>query len=568
MENYLQHHKLVLQDSKDSIRGRFIKSNATLPKGTEIITSQPLGTVALPQTLNESCNYCFRKQTSPPLQRCSQCKKAYFCDMACFKNAWLSYHQYVCKANITSRDAEDDMDLEMLERVALNIARYKKRQATNQQQQSNAVVGGDSSEESVEITMQAFFSLVGHDSLQQRHVKEKYTLLASEALKKPFIQQTGLKLDELVHYLNVFKSNNFAINDADMFAIGEGTFPIAALFNHSCRPNAVVMFEGALASIHAIEDIELDTEITISYVDAAHSRNYRQKSLQEKYFFNCTCERCCKGDARPYLSLIDTLLGDEESDWDRAQQLLSQHQKSNVMDKSARILQEVEGWDLLEMCKEYDRKSDGCPDPRKPLTIANYTHYFIQFFAPYLLTWNQPELHQQQMGLTLKTSLADFDDPLPAFAKPAVQSTYDEIMKTAIDKMLSYPTEKDTIIPYRLDTLSVCSRLFYDEMAEGNWQNAVKLGMYVLIQYCLIYPPYHPMLAQHFLVLAKACWNSIIQSELIQDNKRLEKVYERGVRRWIMSSKETVAIAFGKHGKLWRETLELEWIFLREQKLK
>lgn len=568
MENYLQHHKLVLQDSEDSIRGRFVKSNATLPKGTEIITSQPLGTVALPQTLNESCNYCFRKQTSPPLQRCSQCKNAYFCDMACFKNAWLSYHQYVCKANITSRDAEDDMDLEMLERVALNIARYKKRQAKNQQQQSNAVVGGDSSEESVEITMQAFFSLVGHDNLQQRHVKEKYTLLASEALKKPFIQQTGLKLDELVHYLNVFKSNNFAINDADMFAIGEGTFPIAALFNHSCRPNAVVMFEGALASIHAIEDIEPDTEITISYVDAAHSRNYRQKSLQEKYFFNCTCERCCKGDARPYLSLIDTLLGDEESDWDRAQQLLSQDQKSNVMDKSARILQEVEGWDLLEMCKEYDRKSDGCPDPRKPLTIANYTHYFIQFFAPYLLTWNQPELHQQQVGLTLKTSLTDFDDPLPEFAKPAVQSTYDEIMKTAIDKMLSYPTEKDTIIPYRLDTLSVCSRLFYDEMAEGNWQNAVKLGMYVLIQYCLIYPPYHPMLAQHFLVLAKACWNSIIQSELIQDNKRLEKVYERGVRRWIMSSKETVAIAFGKHGKLWRETLELEWIFLREQKLK
>ena len=132
MKAYLEHHHLVLQDSNDTIRGRFITSNTHLPKGTEIITSQPLGTVALPQTLNEFCNYCFRKQTSPSLQRCSQCKKAYFCDMACFKNAWLSYHQYVCKANITSRDAEDDMDLEMLERVALNIARYKKRKETNQ----------------------------------------------------------------------------------------------------------------------------------------------------------------------------------------------------------------------------------------------------------------------------------------------------------------------------------------------------------------------------------------------------------------------------------------------------
>jgi len=171
--------------------------------------------------------------------------------MACFKNAWLSYHQYVCKANITSRDAEDDMDLEMLERVALNIARYKKRKETNQPSHTD---GG--SEETVEVTMQAFFSLVGHDNLQQRHIKEKYTLLASEALKKPFIQHTGLTLEQLVHYLNVFKSNNFAINDTDMFTIGEGTYPIAALFNHSCRPNAVVMFEGALASIHAIEDIE------------------------------------------------------------------------------------------------------------------------------------------------------------------------------------------------------------------------------------------------------------------------------------------------------------------------
>ncbi|CEP09642.1 hypothetical protein [Parasitella parasitica] len=568
MENYLKYHNLILEDTKDTIRGRFVKSSAKLSKGIEIITSQPLGTVALPQTLNESCNYCFRKQTSPPLQRCSQCKKAYFCDMGCFKNAWLSYHQYVCKADTTNRDAEDDMDLEMLERVALNVSRYKKRKEANQQPQTDQAVAGDGSEESVEITMQAFFSLVGHDSLQQCHVKEKHTFLASEALKKPFIQQTSLKLEELVHYLNIFKSNNFSINDTDMFAIGEGTYPIAALFNHSCRPNAVVMFEGALASVHAIEDIEPDTEITISYVDAAHSRNYRQKSLHEKYFFQCTCERCSASVARPYLSLIDTLLGEETSDWDRAQQLLDQHRNTNISDKRARILQEVEEWDLLEMCKEYDRKSDGCPDPEKPLELGNYTHYFIQFFAPYLLTWNQPELHQQHVGQTLKTSLTDFDDPLPEFARPPVQSTYDEIMKTAIDKMLSYPTKDGNVIPYRLDTLSVCSSLFYDEMAQGHWQNAVKLGMYVLIQYCLIYPPYHPMLAQHFLVLAKACWNSIIQNELIGDNLRLEKVYERGVRRWIMSSKETVAVAFGKHGKLWRETLELEWIFLREQKLK
>ena len=148
------------------------------------------------------------------------------------------------------------------------------------------------------------------------------------------------------------------------------------------------------------------------------------------------------------------------------------------------------------------------------------------------------------------------------------EALYDEIMEKAIKKMLSYPTDNSTVVPYRLTTLSVCSRLFYDEMTEGRWRNAVKLGMYILIEYCLIYPPYHPMLAQHYLMLAKACWNSIIQSELINDNLRLDRVYERGVQRWIVSAKETVAVAFGKQSQLWRETLELEWIFLREQNLK
>jgi hypothetical protein len=220
------------------------------------------------------------------------------------------------------------------------------------------------------------------------------------------------------------------------------------------------------------------------------------------------------------------------------------------------------------MCREYDRKNDGCPDPKQPLTIANYTHYFIQFFAPYLLTWNRPDLHQQSVGNKFKTSLMDFDDPLPSLAQPRVQATYDAIMATATDKMLSYPTDANTMIPYRLSTLAHCTRLFHDEMDEGHWRNAVKLGMYILIQYCLIYPPHHPMLAKHYLTLAKACWNSVVLSELITGDQRLEIVYERGVRRWIMSSKETVAVAFGKDSKLWRETLELEWIFLREQKLK
>ncbi|KAG0743008.1 hypothetical protein G6F57_009704 [Rhizopus arrhizus] len=554
METYLHQHNLTLVDSKDPIRGRYIKSTATIPKGTVIITSQPLGTVALPQTINEYCNYCFRKQTRPPLQRCSRCKSVYFCDMGCFSNAWLSYHQFVCDPSRVSRhqDAENELDLEMLEKVALNVARYRKRVKTEKEAEG----------ETVEVTMEAFFSLMGHDASQAGRVLSSHQRLAREALKKAHVQQTSIDEKELVHYLNVFKSNNFTLDDQEMFAIGEGTYPVASLFNHTCRPNAVILFDGALAEIRAIETIAPDTEITISYIDPAHSRTHRKRVLREKYFFDCQCVRCTRQEGpKAYLSLVDAMLGEEEDDWDRAQQLLG-----NDDSVRSRLLKDIEAWDLLALCKIYDRKSDGCLDPSRPLDISHYTHYLIQFFAPYLLTSNQPELHQQQVGQARKTSLTDFDDPLPSHARPAVQSSYDDILRTALTDIMTYPVSD--IVPYRLSTLSIATRLFYDEMAEGHWQNAVRLGMYILIQYCFIYPPYHPMLAQHFLNLAKASWNAIIQLELISNERQLEKVYERGVRRWIMSSKETVAISFGKNSPLWRETLELEWIFLREQNLK
>lgn len=551
MEAYFNHHKLSIQHSKDYIRSRYITTDQFIKKGAVIITSQPLGTVPLPQSNHEFCNYCFRKQVSPPLQHCSQCKKVYFCDMICFKNAWLSYHQFVCKkTKITHRNAENDMDLEMLERVALNISRYRKN--TIKQPITN------NAEESVQATVEAFFSLAGHDQSQQQHIKEKHKLFASEVLKKPFIKDTDIKHEELTHFLNVFKSNNFTITDINLEALGEGSYPIASLFNHSCRPNAFIMFDGVLASIQAIQDIEPNTEITLAYVDVAHDRNSRQQVLREKYLFTCQCERCRLSSDRPYLSLIDTLL--------EKQSTLSDKPYAEIRESLAK---EIEEWDLLQMCRLYDRKNDGCPDHNKPLTLANYTHYFIQFFAPYLLTWDQLELHQQSVGNKFKTCLSDFDDPIPSLAQPRVQATYDAIMSAAIDKMLSYPTDPaTTMVPYSLSTLSHCTRLFYEEMDDGHWRNAVKLGMYILIQYCLIYPPYHPMVAKHYLMLAKACWNSVVLSELITDDLVLEKVYERGVRRWIMSSKETVAVAFGKHTNLWRETLELEWIFLREQKLK
>lgn len=585
LDDYLSCHGLRVQST--STKGRSVFANRSHKRGNVLITSQPLGTVVLPSSRHEICNYCFQKpQPLCTLQQCSQCKSAYFCDLACFKNAWLTYHQYVCQppaATSTdhhqkSHDEPDALGLEMLERVALNCWRYNKRLGNTR---SGTLAKG---EEGVHVTMEAFYSLMGlQDDDGQR--RQRQQALAQRALSRSYLANSGLTMDQLADYVGKFQNNNFDIHDDHLYKVGRGNYPVASLFNHSCRPNAVVLFDGSLLSVMAIEPIATGQEITIAYVDPAHDRQHRQSLLMKKYAFTCQCVRCV--DATIY-GHIDGLLGNEAVDQDNALALLrhatpltgSPSSSSSSSSSATRevILQQVNDWDLLEMCRKYDRRHDGAPDPTEPLTLASYTHFAIQFFAPYLWLACNPAIsfssaHNRRtaspgaLPSPPSRALSYFDDPLPGSAQPIVPVTYDAILNHVMTSVQTYPTSD--IIPWRLDTLTTAAELLYDAMKQGQWRNAVKLGMYVLIQYCWIYPPYHPILAQHLLLLAKCSWNSIIKSELLGDGKApLEMAYERGVRRWIMLSKETLAHAVGKNSEQWREVVELEWIFLREQKLK
>lgn len=85
--------------------------------------------------------------------------------------------------------------------------------------------------------------------------------------------------------------------------IGIGLYPLAALINHSCVPNSIIVFNGKRAHIRTIREIKSGEEITISYVEIAESRERRQQELASTFFFECTCERC-----KNPTNLIDLML--------------------------------------------------------------------------------------------------------------------------------------------------------------------------------------------------------------------------------------------------------------------
>ena len=62
--------------------------------------------------------------------------------------------------------------------------------------------------------------------------------------------------------------------------------------DHSCDPNAVVVFKGKeliIRTIHPVEDI---TELRISYTNLLECTEKRQQNLKEQYYFTCQCSKC------------------------------------------------------------------------------------------------------------------------------------------------------------------------------------------------------------------------------------------------------------------------------------
>lgn len=64
------------------------------------------------------------------------------------------------------------------------------------------------------------------------------------------------------------------------------------LLNHSCDPNAAIVFDGNVASLKSIRDIKEGEQVTVSYIDNTYKRAIRREQLRNQYFFECHCEGC------------------------------------------------------------------------------------------------------------------------------------------------------------------------------------------------------------------------------------------------------------------------------------
>lgn len=104
--------------------------------------------------------------------------------------------------------------------------------------------------------------------------------------------------------------------------LGIGFDPFICTANHSCDPNAILIFNQPRAVLRALKPIKKGEEIFMHYTDVTNPFSVRHASLRERYYFNCQCPKCKKGAkfsedalAKPpeelspeYCKLADTLI--------------------------------------------------------------------------------------------------------------------------------------------------------------------------------------------------------------------------------------------------------------------
>ncbi|GJC90558.1 SET domain-containing protein 5 [Colletotrichum liriopes] len=92
-------------------------------------------------------------------------------------------------------------------------------------------------------------------------------------------------------YLGIFQTNSLPAE-----AVGDkgAIFLEACRINHACDNNAQKDWNERIKrhTVHALRDIDKGEEITITYLGPLKNRNARQKALQKKFDFTCSCHLC------------------------------------------------------------------------------------------------------------------------------------------------------------------------------------------------------------------------------------------------------------------------------------
>lgn len=519
LEAYVNEENKVKIEDKRLIATEYIKP------GTTVFIEPALGSVPLPSKRHQRCNYCLKKAK---LQCCSRCRSAYFCSNECFRNAWLHFHRVLCEPQETDIYKNVDADRWLLERIALILHSHER---LNKQQSH--------SPPHLPFAIQAL-QLHTPVSYQSEHQQEKNAQTVKDISKFLEAFDCQISIEDLDVLWQRIQKSSFPISDPEyhMEQVAVGVYPITSLIvSHSCRPNAALLHKQSTQYLITLEDILPGEPITIAYVDLIATKDQRTKALQERFGPNyvCHCVRC-EGE----FACIDAALEKGESlgmMFDQGYRLVAEHLKT---------------WSILDMVKLAESQDEDNWSSIQTLEPPQFSHFITRIAFPDHYRTNIADRKALYTENTFKLFLKED------------RARLSQCIPIAMESLLKVPQ----VPAFSLATIRAAEQLLLQKMAEGAWVETSRCALYLNVVYRILYPPLHPKVAYHTLIMARSAWNALVELELIGVEKKLERIYANGTKGWIELAREMVNITFGKKSALWRDAIELQWVYERERVVK
>ncbi|WOH00595.1 hypothetical protein DCAR_0519963 [Daucus carota subsp. sativus] len=265
--------KRGLSYSNQADKGRCLFSTRDFSPGEVIISQEPYVSVPNRTSGDSRCDWCF---SSSNLKRCSSCQVVWYCGSICQKSDW-KLHQLECQA-LSRLDKNRLKSLTPSIRLMVKLFIRKKLQ----------------SEKIIPATYMDNYKLVEALVSHMSKVDEKQLLLYAQManLVNVILQWPDISIKEIAENFAKLAANAHTICDSELRPLGTGLYPVISIINHSCLPNSVLVFEGKMAVVRAVQPVPRGSEVLISYIETAGSTITRQKTLKEQYYFTCTCPRC------------------------------------------------------------------------------------------------------------------------------------------------------------------------------------------------------------------------------------------------------------------------------------
>ncbi|XP_069786962.1 histone-lysine N-methyltransferase SMYD3 [Narcine bancroftii] len=317
-----------LQRSSCGHRGEGLRVTAALAPGQLLYSALPYACIPSKRARGSVCEHCFSRKES--LLRCSQCKLARYCNATCQKLAW-SEHKRECKC---LRSIYPRVPTDMVRLVARIIFKLITGSACSSEELYSLSDLQSNIKEMSEETKEGLGQLA---VMLQFYMKEEIQDVSQ--------QVSGLNL---LHFFGQVMCNCFTISDGEMQEVGIGLYPSMSLLNHSCDPNSVMVFEGKLLQLRAVQPIPQNEELTVSYIDVMATSQDRRRQTEKQYCFTCDCKHCETGHKD-----AERLAGEEHC-WTEVKGLIPKVEE----------LQAAANWEqLVDTCQAFTSQSeDVLPD--------------------------------------------------------------------------------------------------------------------------------------------------------------------------------------------------------------